>query len=165
MPSTTVLVIDDELQIRRVVKNALSEQSRVLQAHSGREGIDLAAAQRPDLIVLDLGLPDMEGAEVCREIRSWLASPIIVLSARHSDNEKVALLDAGADANAVLPEGETVLMTAARTGSPESIQLLLDRGAIQGLLFSGTDVFAFLIRVSVFHLHGQRPSLQRLFKI
>ena len=97
MPSTTVLVIDDEPQIRRVVKNALSEQSRVLQAHSGREGIDLAAAQRPDLIVLDLGLPDMEGAEVCREIRSWLASPIIVLSARHSDNEKVALLDAGAD--------------------------------------------------------------------
>ncbi len=85
-------------QIRRVVRNALAaENARVLEAGTGREAIDLAAAERPVLIVLDLGLPDVSGLEVCREIRGWSSAPIIVLSARHSDQEKVALLDAGAD--------------------------------------------------------------------
>ena len=93
----TILVIDDEPQIRRVVKNALSADARVLEAATGQEGIDVAAAQRPGLIVLDLGLPDVPGVSVCREIRRWSTAPIIVLSARHSDSEKVALLDAGAD--------------------------------------------------------------------
>src|SRR6185436_281974 len=98
MGSTTVLVIDDEPQIRRVVRNAVqSEAATVLEAASGREGIDVAAAERPQLIVLDLGLPDMDGIAVCREIRSWSSAPIIVLSARHSPQEKAALLDAGAD--------------------------------------------------------------------
>jgi two-component system KDP operon response regulator KdpE len=95
---TTVLVIDDEPQIRRVVRNAVqSEAGNVLEAPNGREGIDVAAAERPQLIVLDLGLPDMDGIEACREIRSWSSAPIIVLSARHSPQEKAALLDAGAD--------------------------------------------------------------------
>jgi two-component system KDP operon response regulator KdpE len=96
MPADVVLVVDDEPQIRRVVRNALGE-ARVLEASSGRAAIDLAAAERPSLIVLDLGLPDMAGIDVCREIRSWSSAPIIVLSARHADLEKVALLDAGAD--------------------------------------------------------------------
>jgi len=69
----------------------------VLEAQTGREGIDMAAAERPQLVVLDLGLPDMDGAAVCREIRSWSSAPIIVLSARLSPQEKAALLDAGAD--------------------------------------------------------------------
>ncbi|HME69454.1 MAG TPA: response regulator transcription factor [Myxococcota bacterium] len=94
----TVLIVDDEPQIRRVVKNALRmEMSRFLEAGTGREGIDLAAATRPGLIVLDLGLPDITGLEVCREIRRWSSAPIVVLSARHSDQEKALLLDAGAD--------------------------------------------------------------------
>lgn len=98
MPGDVILVVDDEPQIRRVVRNMLTpESARVLEAANGREAVDLAAAQRPALIVLDLGLPDMPGLEVCREIRSWSDAPIIVLSARHSDQEKVALLDAGAD--------------------------------------------------------------------
>jgi two-component system KDP operon response regulator KdpE len=95
-----VLVIDDEPQIRRVVRNAMEAGggiARVIEASNGRAGIDAAAAERPSLIVLDLGLPDMEGAEVCRAIRSWSAAPIIVLSARGSVQEKAALLDAGAD--------------------------------------------------------------------
>ncbi|MDB4883079.1 MAG: OmpR family two-component response regulator [Gemmatimonadetes bacterium] len=97
-PSPTLLVIDDEPQIRRVVRHALeADDARVLEAASGREGLDLAAAEHPDLIVLDLGLPDMPGAEVCRDIRGWSAVPIVVLSARHSDEEKAALLDLGAD--------------------------------------------------------------------
>jgi two-component system KDP operon response regulator KdpE len=98
MRETVVLVIDDESQIRRVVHNALdSEGTRVIEAASGREGMDMAAAERPHLVILDLGLPDVDGVEVCREIRKWSASPIIVLSARHSDSEKVKLLDSGAD--------------------------------------------------------------------
>ena len=98
MAGDVVLVVDDEPQIRRVVRNVLAaDEVRVLDASNGQQAIDLAAAERPALIVLDLGLPDMQGIEVCREIRSWSSAPIIVLSARHSDQEKVALLDAGAD--------------------------------------------------------------------
>ena len=98
MPALTILVIDDEPQIRRVVRNALmTDDTRVVEAATGRGGIDLAAAERPDLIVLDLGLPDIEGLEVCREIRAWSTTPLVVLSARHSDREKADLLDAGAD--------------------------------------------------------------------
>jgi len=111
--SLTVLVIDDEPQIRRLVRNAVTAEplildadrdaagehtgARVLEAETGQTGIDLAAAEAPALVVLDLGLPDMEGIDVCREVRSWSTAPIIVLSARHSDTEKAALLDAGAD--------------------------------------------------------------------
>ncbi len=96
MQEDVVLVIDDEPQIRRVVRHALASTGhRVIEAATGRDAIDLAAAERPALIVLDLGLPDMSGIEVCREIRTWSSAPIIVLSARHADLEKVALLDAG----------------------------------------------------------------------
>ena len=98
LPSDTVLVIDDEPQIRRVVRNALSELPlRVIEAATGAAGVDLAAAEQPALIILDLGLPDRDGADVCRDLRAFTKSPIIVLSARHSDREKEKLLDEGAD--------------------------------------------------------------------
>ncbi len=98
MPPDSILVIDDEPHIRRAVRNAIaSEAGKVIEAESGRRGIDLAAAERPSLIVLDLGLPDVQGIDVCREIRKWSNAPIVVLSAAHSDQEKVQLLDAGAD--------------------------------------------------------------------
>lgn len=98
MPSTTALVIDDEDQIRRVVRRALADDfSRVLEAGTGAAGIDLAASEKPELIVLDLALPDADGITICREIRRWSTAAILVLSARHADDEKIALLDAGAD--------------------------------------------------------------------
>jgi two-component system KDP operon response regulator KdpE len=98
MASQIILIVDDEPQIRRVVRNSLAnEAGRIVEATTGSEAIDLAAAVRPTLIVLDLGLPDIPGVDVCREIRKWSTAPILVLSARHSDSEKVALLDAGAD--------------------------------------------------------------------
>ena len=94
----TILVIDDEPQIRRVVRNAARDlDDRIIEASTGQEGVDLAAAERPSVIVLDLGLPDRSGLEVCRDLRAFTAVPIIVLSARHSDADKVALFDAGAD--------------------------------------------------------------------
>jgi two-component system KDP operon response regulator KdpE len=97
MQRDLVLVIDDEPQIRRVVRNAAETIGDVREAATGREGIDIAAAEQPAIIVLDLGLPDMDGAEVCRTVRSWSAAPIIVLSARGSAQEKATMLDAGAD--------------------------------------------------------------------
>jgi two-component system KDP operon response regulator KdpE len=93
-----VLVIDDEPQIRRAVRDALRDVTmRVDEAPTGSTGIESATNDRPDLVVLDLGLPDMAGVDVCREIRQRSAVPIIVLSARHSEHEKVDLLNAGAD--------------------------------------------------------------------
>ncbi|HKW48815.1 MAG TPA: response regulator transcription factor [Gemmatimonadaceae bacterium] len=102
----SILVIDDEPQIRRAVRNALAPLSeRVLEAATAVAGLDLAASARPDLIVLDLALPDMEGEEVCRDIRLWSRMPIIVLSARDSEDEKVKLLRAGADDYITKPFG------------------------------------------------------------
>src|SRR5690348_1866651 len=93
-----LLVIEDDAPIRRALHDALSGVAdRLLEAATGRDGIDLAATARPELIILDLGLPDAAGVEVCREIRTWSRVPIVVLSARHSDSEKVQLLNAGAD--------------------------------------------------------------------
>ena len=94
----SVLVIEDDSPIRRALRHALADLAeRVLEAGTGQAGVDLAAAERPELVILDLGLPDLPGLTVCREIRSWSRSPIVVLSARHSDDEKVELLNAGAD--------------------------------------------------------------------
>jgi two-component system KDP operon response regulator KdpE len=96
--AATVLIVDDEPHIRRALRNLLAEQfERVLETGTAREAADLAAAERPDLIVLDLGLPDKPGSWVCAEIRKWSAAPILVLSAQHSEREKIRLLQEGAD--------------------------------------------------------------------
>jgi len=95
---TTVLVIDDETNIRSIIRAAVeSDGGRVYEAATGTTGLEIAGRERPELIVLDLGLPDMDGLEVCRSVREWSSAPILVLSARHSDEEKAKLLDAGAD--------------------------------------------------------------------
>jgi two-component system KDP operon response regulator KdpE len=115
MAPTTILVIDDEPQIRRAVRNALADDDvRVVEAATGSAGLDVAAAERPSLVILDLGLPDVSGLDVCRELRSWSSAPIIVLSARHSDQEKVALLDAGADDYVTKPFSTVELQARAR---------------------------------------------------
>ena len=91
-------MIDDEPQILRVVRNALEPiADRVLEATTGAAGVDLAAAERPCLIILDLSLPDRDGRDVCRDLRMFTEAPILVLSARHFEHDKVDLLDAGAD--------------------------------------------------------------------
>ncbi len=93
-----ILIVDDEEQIRRAVSAALRPLSvTMLEAATGVDGLSLTAAHCPDLIVLDLGLPDLPGDAVCRALRQRSASPIVVLSARHSEQEKVNLFTAGAD--------------------------------------------------------------------
>lgn len=115
MPDVTVLVIDDEAPIRRVVRHALeAEEVRVREAATGKDGVDAAAAARVHLVILDLGLPDMSGLEVCRDLRGFTSAPILVLSARHSDSEKVALLDAGADDYMTKPFSTTELQARVR---------------------------------------------------
>jgi two-component system KDP operon response regulator KdpE len=101
-----ILVIDDETQIRRALSDSLAHLcERVVEAATGADGIERAASTAPDLIILDLGLPDMEGVAVCREIRRWSSVPILVLSARHTEQEKVQLLSAGADDYVTKPFG------------------------------------------------------------
>ena len=98
MPPEVILIIDDEAQIRRALADALSSDSvRVVEACTGAEGLQAAADQRPDLVVLDLGLPDRAGIDVCRALRRWSTAPIVILSARQAESEKIALLNAGAD--------------------------------------------------------------------
>ena len=98
MTAETALIIDDEPRIRRVVANALADDfGRVLEASTGKEGVRIATDQHPSLIVLDLGLPDTAGVAVATQIRKSSDAIILVLSARHADNEKALLLDAGAD--------------------------------------------------------------------
>jgi two-component system KDP operon response regulator KdpE len=93
-----ILVIDDEAQIRHLVRNAFEDDNtRVIEAASASEGIDRAAAEQPDLIILDLGLPDRDGRAVCTDLRAFTGAPIVVLSARHEESEKIGALDAGAD--------------------------------------------------------------------
>ena len=113
--SLTVLVIDDEPQIRRIVRTALQgPTTRVVEAKDGGSALDLAATERPQLVVLDLGLPDMSGVAVCAALREWTRAPILVLSARHSDAEKVTLLDAGADDYVTKPFSTTELQARVR---------------------------------------------------
>ena len=95
---TTVLVVDDEPHIRRAVRSALRDDiETVLEAATAEQALMETAARRPDLIILDLVLPDRSGQWVCREIRKWSTIPIIVLSAHHSEREKVELLNLGVD--------------------------------------------------------------------
>jgi two-component system KDP operon response regulator KdpE len=94
----TILVIEDERAIRRFVRTALETAGyRVLEAVTAADGLREAATRHPDLVVLDLGLPDADGLEVTRRLREWSALPILVLSARGQERDKVAVLDAGAD--------------------------------------------------------------------
>jgi two-component system, OmpR family, KDP operon response regulator KdpE len=93
-----IVVIEDEPQIRRFLRAALTSQGfRLVEAANGEDGLREVATRQPDLVILDLGLPDMEGVEVMRRIREWSAVPTIILSARGQEGDKITALDAGAD--------------------------------------------------------------------
>ncbi|MEU6550985.1 response regulator [Streptomyces sp. NPDC046915] len=112
---TRVLVVDDEPQITRaLVINLKARKYEVDAAPDGRTALDLAASRHPDVVVLDLGLPDMDGVEVIRGLRGWTRVPILVLSARHSSDEKVEALDAGADDYVTKPFGMDELLARLR---------------------------------------------------
>lgn len=104
--SPLILVIEDEPQIRRFLRAALADTGhRVIEAETGKQGLTQATTQPPDAIILDLGLPDIDGLEVARRIREWSGVPIIILSARGQEKDKVAALDLGADDYLTKPFG------------------------------------------------------------
>lgn len=110
-----ILVIEDEAPIRRFLRASLPMHDyRWLEATTAAEGLHLAAAQRPDVVILDLGLPDMDGIEVVGQLRSWSEVPVVVLSARHQESDKIAALDAGADDYLTKPFGTGELLARLR---------------------------------------------------
>lgn len=110
-----ILIIEDEPQIRRFVRTALSAQKfEVIEAENGQQGLTAAATSKPDLVILDLGLPDMDGVEIVRGLREWTSTPIIVLSARTMESAKIASLDQGADDYLAKPFGMGELMARVR---------------------------------------------------
>ena len=122
-----VLVVDDEVQIRRFLRTGLElDGFTVQEAETGAEALRMATLKPSDLVILDLGLPDMDGAEVLERLRAWSSVPLIVLSVRSSEAEKVRLLELGADDYVVKPFGMAELL--ARAHSAMRRQLRTARG-------------------------------------
>lgn len=118
-----ILIVDDELAIRRFLQTVLSGEEFCLhEAENGHAGLAAAAAFRPDVILLDLGLPDLDGIEVIKRVREWSQVPIIVLSVRDRENDKVAALDAGADDYLTKPFGVGELLARIRAALRRSLQ-------------------------------------------
>ena len=114
-PAPVVLLIEDEPQMRRFLRAALENEAyRLVEATTAREGLAQAAGQNPDLILLDLGLPDGDGIDLTRRLREWARMPIVVISARGQERDKVAALDAGADDYLTKPFGVGELLARMR---------------------------------------------------
>jgi two-component system KDP operon response regulator KdpE len=115
MADPAIVLIEDELEIRRFLRATLTTQGfRLFEATTGADGLVEAATRQPDVVIVDLGLPDMDGLDVIRRLREWSKVPIIVLSARGRESDKVAALDAGADDYVSKPFGPAELMARVR---------------------------------------------------
>jgi two-component system KDP operon response regulator KdpE len=121
-PALRILVVDDERSIRRFLKVSLGNQYLVFEAANGEEALQAVVTEQPDLVILDLGLPDMDGAEVTRRLREWTQIPIIIVSVREREDDKIAALDAGADDYLTKPFGIGELMARIRVAVRRSAQ-------------------------------------------
>lgn len=118
---STILVIEDEKNICNFISTTLSNQNyRVLRAYNGVDGLSIITSQCPDMVLLDLGLPDIDGLTIIRRVRSWSSIPILVISARTQESEKVEALDLGADDYITKPFGTSELMARIRTAERHS---------------------------------------------
>ena len=119
-----ILLIEDEPQVRRYLRTSLPPQGyELLEAATGEEGLRLASVEEPDLVLLDLGLPDLDGLEVARRLREWSEVPVIVLSARGQEWQKVEALDAGADDYLTKPFGFAELLARIRAALRRAVRL------------------------------------------
>lgn len=117
-----ILIIDDETQIRRFLRVALTSHGYVVKdASTGREGLEAVAMFSPDLVVLDLGLPDLDGLDVVRQMREWTKVPIIILSVKEQESDKIAALDFGADDYVTKPFGMGELLARIRAGMRHTV--------------------------------------------
>ncbi|HEY0799298.1 MAG TPA: two-component system response regulator KdpE [Steroidobacteraceae bacterium] len=138
-PLPNVILIEDERQIRRFVRTALEAEGwNVYEAETMRQGLTDAATRRPDLIILDLGLPDGDGVVFLRDLRGWSKVPVIVLSARVDEQDKIAALDAGADDYLTKPFGVGELLARVRATSRRRLEAGAGTGA--GAVFEFGDV-------------------------
>jgi two-component system KDP operon response regulator KdpE len=158
------LVIDDELQMRRLLRVCLEANGyRVLEAATGKEGIAEAAQHPPDVVILDLGLPDMEGVAVLKRLREWSRVPVVVLSVRDREEDKIAALDNGADDYVTKPfsSGELLarLRVAQRHATPASEATVFRSGQLE------VDLAARVVKLSgkEVKLTATEYSLLRLF--
>ena len=124
IPKSSILLIEDEENIRSFIATTLKNQNyKIITASSGTEGLHLSASLCPDLVLLDLGLPDMDGMTVIKKLREWNSTPIIVISARSHEQEKAKALDGGADDYITKPFGTVELLARIRTSLRHSSQL------------------------------------------
>ncbi len=124
LAKTSILLIEDEENIRSFISTALKNTNyKITTAKGGNDGLHLSASLCPDLILLDLGLPDLDGMEVIRKLRSWSSIPVIVISARTNEHEKARALDLGADDYTTKPFGTVELLARIRTSLRHSHQM------------------------------------------
>lgn len=124
MPKFSVLIIEDEKNIQTFMGKVLKRHDyKVLYADNGAQGLELSRSQCPDIILLDLGLPDMDGNDIIRDLRTWTSTPVIVISARTAEREKVAALDTGADDYITKPFGTSELLARIRASLRHSNRL------------------------------------------
>jgi two-component system KDP operon response regulator KdpE len=151
--SPLTLVVEDEPQIRRFVCSALRDEScRASEAGSVAQGLDLAARERPDLVILDLGLPDRDGVDFIRELRVWSAVPVLILSARSDESDKIAALDAGADDYLTKPFGIGELRARVRAMLRRS-QMCGDAGALHAFGDVEADLARHVVRRAGAEIH------------
>ena len=174
-PLHAALVIDDEPQIRRLLRVTLEASGyRVFDAATGQDGLVQAAQRRPDVILLDLGLPDLEGVEVLKRLREWSRVPVIILSVRDREDDKVAALDAGADDYVTKPFNSAELLArlraALRHTQPQSVEAIFTSGSLEVDLSrrlvrkAGTEVKLTPIEYSLLRLlvtHAGKVLTQR----
>lgn len=149
-----ILVIDDEPQILRALKTILSANHfRVAAASRGEEGIALAVAQEPDVIILDMSLPDLDGIRVCEQIREWSRVPIIILSVRDNEKDKVAALDKGADDYLTKPFGIEELLARIRVALRHSERTMGNTGSILKAGLLQIDLARHIVTLNGEELH------------
>ncbi len=113
--SASILIVEDEKQIRRFVRAALEDEGcRVFEAETGKQGLSETGTRKPEMVILDLGLPDMDGVQFIQDVRAWSALPILILSARSTEDDKIRALDAGADDYLTKPFGVGELLARVR---------------------------------------------------
>jgi len=163
-PATVVLVIDDEPQMRRLLRVTLEANGyHVFDAETGQEGIEQAAQRLPDIILLDLGLPDLDGGAVLKRIREWSRAPVIILTVRDRESDKIAVLDAGADDYVTKPfsPGELLarIRVVLRRAQPESETAVFRSGPLE------VDLAGRVVKVNgkEVRLTATEYSLLRLF--
>jgi len=162
MKVSTILVVDDEPQIRRVLKTTLAADGyAIVEAHDGPEALEKLRGERPDLILLDMNMPGMDGLEVCREIRSASDVPILMLTVRNAERDKVRALDAGADDYVVKPFGIQELLAriraALRRASPDEEAVTVASKEL-GFNFGARD---FTVRGKQVHLTPKECEVLR----